>query len=155
MFFAAQLNVVNRIMYLFKAADNNYKLNNLYKHKRFIIFFILVCFQLPYPSYSNNLKDGCYRNAMSWIEEIEIEDATALENHALSNCKSSKNWIDRYGNTGSNRTRLCNDLVLISTHKECMYFRDYVSHTAYDPCKSWSREMYKRCMDYDDEWFAN
>lgn len=48
---------------------------------------------------------------------------------------------------------MCNDLVLIWSYKECVYFRDYLVPEAYEPCKAWSRQMYTRCLAGDAGWF--
>ncbi|WP_143170772.1 hypothetical protein [Desulfopila aestuarii] len=120
-----------------------------------VILFLVSFSQSATFAYSSDVNDSCYTAALQWIRTIETEKKDVLEKHALSGCAFSKKWIERYNGTSeASRESLCTDLVLIWTHKECMYFRDSVSPEAYDPCKTWSREMYTRCMEYEDEWFG-
>lgn len=133
-----------------------YTLNMIYNNlkKLFInIIFVIIFLNFSYIARSNDSNDTCSQEALKWIEEIDIEEPDILEKHALAKCQFASKWLNGSQKDGSNRKRVCNDLVLIWTYKECIYFRDYITHEAYEPCKSWSREMYSRCMEYDDTWF--
>lgn len=122
--------------------------------QKVVIVFLIICSRSAIFAYSSDVHDSCYNNALQWISKIDTEKKAVLESHALSRCEFSNKWIERYnGISEASRNGLCTDLVLIWTHKECMYFRDTVSPKAYEPCKTWSREMYTRCMEYEDEWF--
>lgn len=118
-------------------------------------FFSICCFIGPIQSHAESFDDGCFSRALNWIEKIEVKYQTVLKTHASAKCNFADKWIRDFADrNGSDRKRMCNDLVLIWTHKECIYFRDYVHHSTYEPCKSWSREMFQHCMDYDDQWFT-
>jgi hypothetical protein len=98
-------------------------------------------------------ESACYSTACNWIEQVSGGHAV-LQVHAKSNCEFAEKFIYKYpGRTQAERERLCYDLVLIWTHKKCIYFRDYVSSDAYTPCKSWSREMFQQCVNRNDAWF--
>ncbi len=116
---------------------------------------MFICIQLPHQTFGNTDKGGCFDNALEWISEIDSKDITILKKYAANTCLSTMDWIKIYGDQGVNRDRFCTDLVLIRTHKECIYYRDYIIHTAYNPCKSWSREMFEQCIGHNDKWFAN
>jgi len=120
-----------------------------------VITFMIISLQFPCPAHSYNQKDTCYQEAVEWIKDIDVDKKGVLEKQALSRCESARKWISQSENNHSGRERLCTDLVLIWTHKKCIYFRDYITYKAYEPCKSWSREMYKRCMAKEDLWFNN
>ena len=119
------------------------------------VCFFSVCFMLTIPVKAGSPDDGCFISGLRWIEKIKVEDSTILKNHASAKCRFADKWIRDFADqAGADRRRMCNDLVLIWTHKECIYFRDYIHHSTYAPCKAWSREMFQHCMDYDDQWFA-
>ncbi len=112
---------------------------------------ILTLVFLATPSYA--AESACYSAAFSWIEKVSGGHAV-LQSHAKSNCEFAGKFIYKYpGRTEAERERLCYDLVLIWTHKKCIYFRDYLSPDAYTPCKSWSREMFQQCVSRNDGWF--
>lgn len=101
-------------------------------------------------------ESGCTNAANAWT--IELNDAKHSEvyrNHARSDCEWAGKWVKKYAQVTdqANRERMCNDLVLIWTHKDCGFFRDVINPDAYTPCKAWSREMFKHCMDNDVKWF--
>ena len=113
------------------------------------ILLAIIFFAVP----SSARESACYLSAESWIKKLP-GDHSILQAHAQTNCDFAGKFIGRYpGKTQAARERLCYDLVLIWTHKKCIYFRDDVSPAAYSPCKSWSREMFQHCLDRDDEWF--
>lgn len=118
--------------------------------------FLLYIMSLhsPHPSFAESTEKGCFHAAQQWIMTIRSGDVEILRQHGSAICQSSRAWLEKYG-SGSSRQRLCQDLILIRTHKECIYFRDYITEAAYRPCKVWSREMYERCITHDDSWFEN
>lgn len=100
----------------------------------------------------------CARAAEDWINalpHLEKSKRERLKNYTRDNCSFAAKWQQKLENiSGRQRQRrTCNDLVLIWTHKECIYYRDYVTAAAYNPCKSWSRHMFRRCMAGDIDWF--
>lgn len=98
--------------------------------------FSVCCLIRPVSLWAKNADDGCFARALSWIEKIEVKDPTVLKTHAATKCRFADKWIRDFADrNGSDRQRMCNDLVLIWTHKECIYFRDYVHHSAYAPAK--------------------
>ena len=101
-------------------------------------------------------ESGCIASAEIWIEQLEdrAHDDVFLS-HTRWNCEFSGHWVRESAEVTnqSSRERMCNDLVLIWTHKKCNYFRDLINPAAYEPCKAWSREMFQRCMANDVEWF--
>ena len=128
------------------------QLTEYYRFGLSVCFLSAYCLMLPVFSHA---ESGCYRSALDWIETIEIEDHTVLKNHALTKCEFADKWISDFEDRkGSDRQRLCNDLVLIWTYKECIYFRDYIHDSTYDPCKAWSREMFQHCIDHENKWFT-
>lgn len=128
---------------------------DVFQFRIVILMTVILSFQSPYLLYGADSTESCYGNALAWIEEIGASDSEIIEKSTLARCNFVKKWLDREGNKGDGRERLCNDLVLVWTHNECVYFRDDINHNAYEPCKAWSREMYRRCMNYDDAWFRN
>ena len=112
---------------------------------------ILTSALLAAPSYA--AESACYSAASTWIETVS-EGHAVLQSHAKSNCEFAGKFIYKYpGRTEAERERLCYNLVLIWTHKKCIYFRDYISPDAYTPCKAWSREMFQQCVNRNDTWF--
>lgn len=110
-------------------------------------------FMLATVSYAE--KRGYFESAQQWVAKVN-GDQHILRSHAKANCEFSGSWIQGIASEDQAiRKRVCNDLVLIWTHKECIYFRDYVTHEAYDPCKSWSRQMYTQRMAKKATWFLH
>lgn len=100
----------------------------------------------------------CFQAAVAWIEALPQAPAPRSEevllSHSRSSCRFADYWLKDLANTKpSERRRTCKDLVLIWTHKECIYFRDTIFAPAYEPCKAWSRLMYERCMAGEILWF--
>ena len=97
----------------------------------------------------------CSEAAAQWIRELESTKEKILLSHTRDKCNYSADWVTKLHNSNTqNRDRSCKDLILLYAHKECVYFRDYLSHEAYSPCKGWTREMYRKCMEGDVEWFT-
>ncbi len=117
----------------------------------FLISSLLFSFAPPAASQS-----GCFQEATDWIDTLNSTRGKILRDHAQSKCDFAANWVKEIGDVTekTQRKRTCNDLVLIWTHKECIYFRDYVETSAYAPCKSWTRMMYRNCMSNDLKWFS-
>lgn len=108
---------------------------------------------------SQSGTSACFEAAAAWIEALPQAPAPRtkeiLLSHSRSSCRFADYWLKDMGKetTSSQRRRTCTDLVLIWTHKECIYFRDTIHAPAYEPCKSWSRLMYDRCMAGENLWF--
>ncbi len=100
-------------------------------------------------------KSSCFLEARSWIAELPPEKGELMRNHARESCALSLNWLKDYGKIKEDSTleRVCTNLVLIWTHKKCIYFRRYFSPDAYEPCELWARSQYKHCINQDVEWF--
>jgi hypothetical protein len=98
---------------------------------------------------------GCTAEATLWIAALASSKIDILQNHAEMKCDFSSGWMKEYAETAdlNSRERMCTDLILVWTHNECVYFRDYIEPEAYTPCKAWTRQMYKRCMENDIGWF--
>jgi len=99
---------------------------------------------------------GCDQAAREWIVSLgDTEHTDIFERHTRNNCEFSGRWVkeSRDVTDPSLRSRMCKDLVLIWTLKNCSYFRDVINPGAYEPCKAWSREMHQRCLDNDVNWF--
>lgn len=99
---------------------------------------------------------GCVAAADSWIAELnDLRHTDIYQRHARFNCGFSGKWVQESVDVtdAPRRERLCNDLVLIWTHRKCNYFRDDINPAAYEPCREWSREMFRHCMENDVEWF--
>ena len=102
-------------------------------------------------------QPGCVSAARPWIAAIDdSEHRDLLLRYVRNDCRFAGQWMTRHREDGASslRKRLCNDLVLIWAHKDCGYFRDYVDPAAYDPCKAWTRQMFRRCMEDDLAWFG-
>ncbi len=96
----------------------------------------------------------CERVAAEWIKELQSTKESILLSHARDKCRYASTWVKKIEeDSETNRDRSCRDLILIYTHKECVYFRDYLDPAAYTPCKAWTREMYQQCMEGDVNWF--
>jgi hypothetical protein len=99
---------------------------------------------------------GCSQAADAWISVLgDSPNRDIFQRHARDSCKFSGHWVKQSAQNSNQaaRDRMCNDLVLIWTHKKCGYFRDVINPEAYEPCKSWSREMFQHCMNNDVGWF--
>ena len=120
----------------------------------FTATLLLLAFA-PHNLSAKTEPDGCFANASRWIAEIETDKGDILSRHAKDRCLTSGSWLGRaMSEGGSAQKSTCNDLVLVWTHKACIYFRDDIHPDAYAPCKVWSREMYQRCLAGEGEWFA-
>jgi hypothetical protein len=104
---------------------------------------------------ASSAESGCINAAAAWIKELNSSNTKILQNHCQENCRFASSWVEKISNVRETqrRERTCNDLVLIWSHKECIYFRDYVDASAYHPCKSWTRQMFHQCMAGNTEWF--
>ena len=113
----------------------------------------IVC--LPVAHRAMGAETGCVSSADNWIHQLKDVDYELLERHARSNCAFACSYVrDNTRLESENQKELiCKDLVLIWTHQKCVYFREYVSPKTYDPCKEWSREMYRQCKQGQSDWF--
>lgn len=118
--------------------------------------FLLLCLSLL-PCPVNAAASGCTDAAEEWIATLADNPGNTdiYRRHARFNCEFSGRWMheSRDLTEPSRRERLCQDLVLLWTHKKCNYFRDDINPDAYLPCESWVREMHRRCMANDADWF--
>ena len=124
--------------------------------KKVCLIASLLIFTLTVPSLRAAQDSDCRKSAAAWILELDdAENTEVLLRHTQSNCEFSGKWVKdgELVQKVSRRTRLCTDLVLIWTHKKCGYLRDYINPAAYEPCKSWTRQMFEHCMDNDVTWF--
>lgn len=102
------------------------------------------------------VESGCSEYARQWINQIDqVSRPDVLIKHAQSDCEFSAKWIKKTSNSSSaaNWNRTCTDLVLLWTHKKCIYFRDYIDHKTYEPCKEWTRQMFQHCISHNFSWF--
>ena len=116
---------------------------------------VLLCSFLPSASLQAT-ETGCVTAAETWIDQLQDgSDNEVFRKHTRWNCEFSGQWVREYAavTDRDRRERMCNDLVLIWTHKKCNYFREQFNPAAYEPCKAWTREMFLHCMDNDVEWF--
>ena len=101
-------------------------------------------------------ESGCTEYARQWINQIEqLPRADILIRNVHSDCQFAAKWIKTNSNSSSAASwnRTCTDLVLIWTHKKCIYYRDYIDPRTYEPCKEWTRVMYQHCTDQDEPFF--
>lgn len=116
---------------------------------------ILLVF--PYSSFGGEMEEsGCSSYARQWIQHLGQSSKRAiLIRNTRSDCEFSAKWIKKNSAINNEQIwkRTCNDLVLIWTHKKCIYYRDYIDYNAYVPCKEWTRQMYNHCIDHDISWF--
>lgn len=124
---------------------------------KFFRFLVLLLLLTIFPS-SQVLatQSGCHQAADSWISQLHDKDNTELFlRYTEENCNFSGDWVKRSEDVASKpqRERMCQDLVLLWSYKNCIYFRDVINPEAYEPCKAWSREMHQHCMDNDVNWF--
>lgn len=98
---------------------------------------------------------ACVAAAEQWIARLESPKSDILLSHARTRCDFAGRWLAAGSSEpGSNsHNELCTSLVLVWTHKECVYFRDDVDHQAYAPCETWTRRMHTQCMAGDSAWF--
>lgn len=115
------------------------------------VSFLLSTVPAPLPA----ATAGCSAEAALWIATLTSSKSDILQNHAEMKCDFSSKWMKEYAETADihSREQMCTDLVLVWTHKECDYFRDYIEPEAYTPCKAWSRQMFNHCMANDIDWF--
>ena len=105
-----------------------------------------------------DLKEaGCIAAAQNWVQQIDqISRPEVLLRNTRSDCNRSLKWMKK--NTGNTSVRIweqtCTDLILVWTHKKCIYYRDDIDHRAYYPCKEWTRQMYDHCIRRDITWFS-
>ena len=121
-----------------------------------ILFCISLLWIGSHPVSVPAAESGCVAAAQTWIEQLEDHaDNDVFLSHTRWNCEFSGHWVRESAEMTypSSRDRMCNDLVLLWTHKKCNYFRDLFNPKAYEPCKAWTREMYQHCMANDVEWF--
>ena len=111
----------------------------------------------PHKSFGVKTEEtGCATHARQWIQRLEHDlDYELLVRNTHSDCEFSAKWMEENSGSDSEQIwqRMCKDLVLIWTHKKCIYYRDYIHHSTYTPCKEWTRQMYSHCMDHDKNWF--
>lgn len=120
------------------------------------IFALMLLASTIYASAAKGDEAGCIQAGDAWVTGLDDPSGIeVLRRNVRSNCEFSGEWVKRSANVAepARRERMCNDLVLIWTHKECGYFRDVHNPSAYDPCKAWSREMYRNCMENNVAWF--
>ncbi|MBM9606583.1 hypothetical protein [Desulfopila inferna] len=124
--------------------------------KTTILAFAFLLSSLLFPLAPAAAQSGCFQEAIAWVDRLNSTRETILRDHAQSKCEFAAKWVKEIDDVAekTKRERTCNDLVLVWTHKECIYFRDYVETSAYAPCKSWTRMMYRNCMSNDFEWFS-
>ena len=125
-----------------------------------VIFWRFLALPLAFTLFpvfpANAAQSGCHQSADSWILLLNDKDNTELfQRYADQNCRFSGDWVKRSEMISSapQRKRMCQDLVLLWSYKNCIYFRDVINPEAYEPCKAWSREMHQHCMENDVQWF--
>ncbi|SDZ94821.1 hypothetical protein SAMN05660420_00840 [Desulfuromusa kysingii] len=117
-----------------------------------IALWLTLCSAIP----AMAVQSGCRQAADRWILQLNDPKNTELfQRYADNNCQFSGKWVKRSEDNTSKpqRERMCQDLVLLWSYKNCIYFRDVINPEAYEPCKAWSREMHQHCMDNDVQWF--
>ncbi len=117
-------------------------------------FTILLC--ITSPEKVDAEIQNCTTSAQSWISQCNSPKVDILRDHSQARCVSAKQWMleNQGGKTESSWKQMCTDLILIWGHKECVYFRDYIEHDAYKPCKKWTAQMFKQCMANNLSWFS-
>jgi hypothetical protein len=119
-------------------------------------YSLLLVLLLLLPNQSFPVQAGCVQDAQRWIDNLDDrENSSIFHNHVRSVCRFSGQWVKEAQDVHDRprRERMCNDLVLIWAHKECNFFRDQINPKAYEPCKIWTREMFRNCMDNNVDWF--
>jgi hypothetical protein len=104
---------------------------------------------------SHAAPSACLADAAAWIAGLNSPQAELLLRNARTRCDAAALWLqhNRHDAASANYRGLCQSLVLVQTHNQCVTFRDKVDHRAYNPCETWSRNMFKRCLAGDREWF--
>lgn len=119
----------------------------------FLFGFLAVPYWCPAAEHQDS---GCIVYARQWIEQLDrIQRHDVLDRNTRTDCEFAARWISKNSESTSETTwnRTCTDLVLIWTHKKCIYYRDYVDHNSYQPCKEWTRQMYQHCISREVSWF--
>ena len=120
---------------------------------------IWTCALVVFPQVSVGMQleeSGCIAGANQWIQQLnQTAKRDILIRNTQSDCEHSAKWIKKTVTNNNEKSwkRMCNDLVLIWTHKKCIYYRDYLNYSAYTPCKEWTRQMYRHCVSRDLSWF--
>lgn len=114
--------------------------------------FLLLLVPLSAPA----AESGCNQAAASWIEQLaDTQHRELLLRYTDNDCRFAGKWVKQAAPdlTPAHREQMCNDLVLIWSHKDCNYFRDVINPDAAVPCNAWSRDMYRHCMQNEADWF--
>jgi hypothetical protein len=122
----------------------------------FLLLSVLFCLQALSSQNVLASEPGCTKAAEDWIGRLNDEKNTEIfQRYTRRNCQFSGQWVKESADVASvsHRERMCQDLVLLWSHKNCNYFRDVINPDAYEPCRAWSREMHQRCIDNDVNWF--
>ena len=122
----------------------------------FLFLSVLACLNFSPAQKVFAATSGCIQAAENWISQLNDKKNTEIfQRHTQRNCQFSGGWVKESedATSVSHRERMCQDLVLIWSHKNCNYFRDVINPEAYEPCKAWSREMHQHCIDNDVNWF--
>jgi len=100
-------------------------------------------------------ESACITEAQWWIQELKSDRSEVLLDHARTRCDFAGRWLaaNRHEPQSEEYRQLCTSLVLVWTHKECVYFRDEIDYRAYAPCDTWSRLMFRQCLAGDSAWF--
>jgi len=100
-------------------------------------------------------ESACVTEAQWWILELKSDRGEVLLDHARTRCDFAGRWLaaNRHEPGSEQYRQLCTSLVLVWTHKECVYFRDEIDYRAYAPCETWSRLMHRQCLAGDSAWF--
>ena len=73
----------------------------------YIVAFMAIPLLSDCPAHASNYQDPCYRKALEWIGELDIEDTAILEKHTLSRCAFSQKWLSRSQKGEKNRFDHC------------------------------------------------
>ena len=123
----------------------------------FLLCFVLITGQ-PEMVLAEPPTSSCAEEAVAWVSALgNGVDRDLLQRHTAASCSFSGKWVaeDAEVVDEGRRRRLCNDLVLLWNYKKCVYFRDYVSATSYQPCMTWVRTMFAQCMANQVDWFVD
>ena len=122
----------------------------------FLIFLLWLSLTPPQKVFAS--EPSCIQAAENWISQLnDKKNNEIFQKHTQRNCQFSGKWVKESVDDSSvlHRERMCQDLVLVWSHKNCNYFRDVINPDAYEPCKAWSREMHQHCIDNDVNWFES
>lgn len=121
----------------------------------FVFLTFLLCLNLFPTLQVLAAKTSCIQAADHWILQLNDNNTEVFQSHTRRNCQFSGQWVKESEHlpSGPHRERMCQDLVLIWSHKTCNFFRDVINPEAYEPCKTWSREMHQHCITNDVQWF--